>query len=110
MANTPRPFFSSTPVDPQIACRDAGLDDTIESSFPASDPPSSIPDPSYASSADDAEDALAPVLRRAVQAIEEQIAKVPAPILWAAAGAAGAVVLIGVYNTLRSRRPDPYYP
>ena len=34
--------FRSAP-DP----RDAALDDTIESSFPASDPPSSIPDPAY---------------------------------------------------------------
>ena len=34
--------FRSVP-DP----RDAALDDTIESSFPASDPPSSIPDPAY---------------------------------------------------------------
>jgi hypothetical protein len=109
MAITPRPFFSPTPVDPLVACRDAALDDTIESSFPASDPPSSIPDPSYTTSSD-AEDTLAPVARRVVQAIEEQVAKVPAPLLWAAAGAAGAVLLIGVYTTLRSRRPDPYYP
>jgi hypothetical protein len=34
---SPRPF---TPT-----AREASLDDTIESSFPASDPPSSIPDP-----------------------------------------------------------------
>jgi hypothetical protein len=93
-----------------VACRDAGLDDTIESSFPASDPPSSIPDPSYASAADDADDALAPVIRRAVQGIQDQVARVPAPILWAAAGAAGAVLLVGVYNALRSRRAEPYYP
>jgi hypothetical protein len=37
-----RPF----PTSP----REASLDDTIESSFPASDPPSSIPDPEFAES------------------------------------------------------------
>ncbi len=110
MANPPRPFFSSTPADPLVAGRDAALDDTIESSFPASDPPSSIPDPAYASASDDDEDGLMPA-RRVVQAIEDQVAKVPAPLLWAAAGAAGAVLLVGVYNRLvRSHGSRGYDP
>ena len=29
----------------EVAAREAGLDDTIEQTFPASDPPSSIPNP-----------------------------------------------------------------
>ncbi|MEZ5286709.1 MAG: hypothetical protein R2712_18250 [Vicinamibacterales bacterium] len=33
------------PVRPTTDEEEAGLDETIESSFPASDPPSTIPDP-----------------------------------------------------------------
>jgi hypothetical protein len=104
MAITPRSFFPSTPVDPLVASRDAALDDTIESSFPASDPPSSIPDPSYGTAAGETEDALMPAARRAVEAIEEQVARVPQPLLWAAAGAFGALLLVGVYNRLGQSR------
>ena len=49
--------------------------------------------------------------RRVAQAIEDQTAKVPAPLLWAAAGAAGAVLLVGVYNRLvRSHGSRGYDP
>ena len=45
MATPPRRPFASADAPPRPDSRDAALDDTIESSFPASDPPSSIPDP-----------------------------------------------------------------
>jgi hypothetical protein len=125
MATTPS-RFPSTPADP---LREA-LDDTIEDSFPASDPPSSIPDPSYASGgvesyADSRFDRESGAYGegRLARAIEEQTAKLPSDtFLWAAVGSMGvsaalqlagkrhaslfvgqwapAFLLLGVYNKL----------
>ena len=60
---TPRSFPSSAINDP-YGSRDTGLDDTIESSFPASDPPSSIPDPTSDSNASYATDGAPGTVRR----------------------------------------------
>ena len=77
MAMTPR-TFPSTPI-----AREA-LDDTIEDSFPASDPPSSIPDPSYSdppySSAESFDGVSEPAGGRLARAFEEQTARMPADI------------------------------
>jgi hypothetical protein len=123
MATPPRRIFPSTPTEP---AREA-LDDTIEDSFPASDPPSSIPDPSYAdSSYAAASDDQSPAWfteGRLARTIEEQSAKLPSDaFLWAAVGSIGvsaalqlagkrhaslfvgqwapAFLLLGVYNKL----------
>jgi len=117
MAITPR-IFSSTSAVP---ARES-LDDTIEDSFPASDPPSSIPDPSYASVA--SYDRVPPPEEgRLARMIEEQTAKLPPDtFLWAAAASLGvsaalhlsgkrhaslfvgqwapAFLLLGIYNKL----------
>jgi hypothetical protein len=95
MAITPRTFPSSIPSAPT---REA-LDDTIEDSFPASDPPSSIPDPTYSSATDresyagDAGLDRGPAWYgegRLARAIEEQTAKLPSDtFLWAAVGSMG---------------------
>jgi hypothetical protein len=109
MANLTRPFPTT---------RDAALDDTIESSFPASDPPSSIPDPlDRAFQATDRREG------RIARAIESQTAKLPSDtFLWAAVASMGvsatlqlagkrhaslfvgqwapAFLLLGVYNKL----------
>ena len=83
MAMTPRLSQSAPGAPPREA-----LDDTIEDSFPASDPPSSIPNPSYASSA--TVDRMPPVEGRLARAIEEQTARLPADtFLWAAVGTMG---------------------
>jgi hypothetical protein len=97
MSMPPRrfPFTTSGPaVDP----REASLDDTIESSFPASDPPSSIPDPSFAECRDASAAATASwTPDRVVRAIEAQAAKLPSdPFLWAAVGAIGASAALHV--------------
>jgi hypothetical protein len=55
-----------------ITARDATLDDTIESSFPASDPPSSIPDPGPATPVSDG-------------ALDRSLAD--SPVFWASLGA-----------------------
>jgi hypothetical protein len=122
MAMTPR-IFPPTPAAP---ARET-LDDTIEDSFPASDPPSSIPDPSYsdppyASSASYGR-APEPAGGRLARAFEEQTAKLPADtFLWAAVASMGvsaalqltgkrqaslfvgqwapAFLLLGIYNKL----------
>jgi hypothetical protein len=114
---TPRRTFPSA-ADPN---RDA-LDDTIEDSFPASDPPSSNPAPSYVAANFDTDDASHREGRLA-RAIEEQTAKLPSDtFLWAAVGSMGisaalqlagkrhaslfvgqwapAFLLLGVYNKL----------
>jgi hypothetical protein len=124
MAITPhRPFPAAAQPN-----RDA-LDDTIEDSFPASDPPSSNPAPTYAAWAN-ADDTSSRGEGRLARAIEEQTAKLPADaFLWAAVGSIGvsaalqlagkrhaslfvgqwapAFLLIGVYNKLvREFGPD----
>ena len=86
--STPRSFPSSNLDDPYDS-RDTGLDDTIESSFPASDPPSTIPDPTTARAR-----ATPATARRDRQAprqdIEQQAARLPSdPFLWAAIGSMG---------------------
>src|SRR5689334_9615407 len=60
-----RHFPSSTDRAP-VTSRETALDDTIESSFPASDPPSSIPDP---------EPEPAPSM--SAEAIEERLTDLP---------------------------------
>jgi hypothetical protein len=122
MAMTPRRIFPTTPTDPAHEA----LDDTIEDSFPASDPPSSIPDPSYGSygpSGGDGGAAPGYAEGRLARAIEEQTAKLPSDtFLWAAVGSmavsaalqltgkrhaslfvgqwAPAFLLLGIYNKL----------
>jgi hypothetical protein len=44
-----------TPPPVERIAREAGLDDTIEQTFPASDPPSSIPNPCQYELLDDAD-------------------------------------------------------
>ena len=95
MAITPPRIFPSVPPAPS---REA-LDDTIEDSFPASDPPSSIPDPTYSSAADresysgETDLDRGPAWHaegRLARAIEEQTAKLPSDtFLWAAVGSMG---------------------
>jgi hypothetical protein len=119
MATTPRRFFPSNAADPS---REA-LDDTIEDSFPASDPPSSIPDPSYSAAAGDDPAPAWYAEGRLARAIEEQTARLPSDtFLWAAVGSLGvsaalqlagrrhaslfvgqwvpAFLLLGIYNKL----------
>jgi hypothetical protein len=107
--------------------REAGLDDTIESSFPASDPPSSIPDP--------LDRAFEPAARGEgglARAIEAQTAKLPSDtFLWAAVASMGvsaslqlmgkrhaslfvgqwapAFLLLGVYNKLVKQHGSDAY-
>jgi hypothetical protein len=91
MATTPRRIF---PTNPSEGSRDA-LDDTIESSFPASDPPSSIPDPSYRS--DETDDRWSSWFAdgRLARTIEEQTAKLPRDtFLWAAVGSMGVSAVL----------------
>jgi hypothetical protein len=119
MAITPR-IFPSTPTPSREA-----LDDTIEDSFPASDPPSSNPAPTYAAwaNADADTDPSSRREGRLAKAIEQQTAKLPSDtFLWAAVGSMGvsaalqlagkrhaslfvgqwapAFLLLGVYNKL----------
>ena len=82
--STPRSFPSSGINDP-YASRDTGLDDTIESSFPASDPPSTIPDPPTDVRESDADD----------RAWRTEGFKLPSDtFLWAAVGAMGASAVL----------------
>jgi hypothetical protein len=120
--STPRSFPSSNINDPYDS-RDTGLDDTIESSFPASDPPSSIPDPTNDMSTSYASDAASRTEGRLAKSIERQTAKLPSDaFLWAAVGSMGvsaalqaagnkhaslfvgqwapAFLLLGIYNKL----------
>lgn len=116
--------FPFTASEPAFDPREAALDDTIESSFPASDPPSSIPDPSFARSASlDSPAAADCTTGRFALPIEAQAARLPSdPFLWAAIGSMGAsaalqlagkrhaslfvgqwapaLLLLGVYNAL----------
>jgi hypothetical protein len=85
MSTTPRRPVLSTVDEPHS--RDAMLDDTIESSFPASDPPSSIPDPG-------------PQLRPTAMGTAETLASSPA--FWAALGAV-AISAVWLGLTWRQR-------
>ena len=96
MATTPRSFPSSGINDP-YGSRDTGLDDTIESSFPASDPPSTIPDPPSDSTARDAADGASRTVGRLARSIERQAARLPSdPFLWAAIGSLGVSAALQV--------------
>ena len=93
---TPRSFPSSAINDP-YGSRDTGLDDTIESSFPASDPPSSIPDPTSDSNASYSTEGASGTARRLARTIEEQAARLPSdPFLWAAIGSLGVSAALRV--------------
>ena len=131
--STPRSFPSSA-INESYGSRDTGLDDTIESSFPASDPPSSIPDPTSDSNASYATDGAPGTVRRLTRSIEEQAARLPSdPFLWAAVGSLGVsaalrvsgkkhaslfagqlapvFLLLGLYNRLVEQfGPDRYDP
>jgi hypothetical protein len=131
--STPRSFPSSNINDP-YSSRDTGLDDTIESSFPASDPPSSIPDPTNDLSTSYSGDAASRTEGRLAKTIEKQTAKLPSDtFLWAAVGAMGvsaalqaagnkhaslfvgqwapAFLLLGIYNKLvKQLGSDRYDP
>ena len=128
----PRSFPSSNINDP-YGSRDTGLDDTIESSFPASDPPSTIPDPT--SGRTRATPAIpCPAPQGASRERRAQAARLPSdPFLWAAIGSMGvsaalqasgkrhaslfvgqwapALLLLGIYERLvrelDSDREDP---
>ena len=130
---TPRSFPSSAINDP-YGSRDTGLDDTIESSFPASDPPSSIPDPTSDSNASYATGDASGTVGRLARTIEQQAARLPSdPVLWAAIGSLGVsaalrvsgkkhaslfagqlapvFLLLGLYNRLVEQfGPDRYDP
>jgi len=95
--STPRSFPPSN-IDDPYSSRDTGLDDTIESSFPASDPPSSIPDPTSHPGESAASDSAS------------LIARLPSDkILWAAVGAMGALLLLGICNrAIRQLGRDRY--
>ena len=121
--STPR-RIPTTGSEPQLEARDAALDDTIESSFPASDPPSTIPDPTFAMNSSFAQSTAADRTEgRIAKTIEKQTSKLPSDtFLWAAIGSMGvsaalqlagnkhaslfvgqwapAFLLLGVYNKL----------
>jgi hypothetical protein len=81
--------FPTTASASELEARDAALDDTIESSFPASDPPSSIPDPQSLDAGAAHATAAGPG-GRIVRRLEEQVARLPSdPFLWAAVGSMG---------------------
>lgn len=133
----PRSFPSSNINDPYDS-RDTGLDDTIESSFPASDPPSSIPDPTSDSNASYATDGASGTVERLARTparrLMQQAARLPSdPFLWAAIGSLGVsaalrvsgkkhaslfagqlapvFLLLGIYNRLVEQfGPDRYDP
>ena len=85
----PRSFPSSNINDPYDS-RDTGLDDTIESSFPASDPPSSIPDPATQARTSYAGDRAPRAAGRLAASIGTQAARLPSDaFLWAAIGSMG---------------------
>ena len=131
--STPR-FFPSSNVNDPYASRDTGLDDTIESSFPASDPPSTIPDPTGTMSTSDAGDSAARTDARLSTSIGAQAARLPSDaFLWAAVGSMGvsaalqaagnkhaslfvgqwapAFLLLGIYSRLvRELDADRYDP
>lgn len=131
--STPRTFPSSN-TDAPYTSRDTGLDDTIESSFPASDPPSSIPDPTNRFESSDASDSAERTEGRLAKTIERQTAKLPSDaFLWAAVGSMGvsaalqaagnkhaslfvgqwapAFLLLGIYNKLvKQLGSDRYDP
>jgi len=131
--STPRSFPPSNADNP-YGSRDTGLDDTIESSFPASDPPSSIPDPTSGLSPSYADDGVSRTEGRLAKSIERQTAKLPSDtFLWAALGSMGvsavlqatgkrhaslfvgqwapAFLLLGVYNKLvKQLGSDRYDP
>lgn len=131
--STPRSFPPSNINDPYIS-RDTGLDDTIESSFPASDPPSSIPDPTSHPRTSYASDSASQGEGRLAKSIERQTAKLPSDtFLWAALGSMGvsaalqaagnkhaslfvgqwapAFLLLGIYNKLvKQLGSDRYDP
>ena len=87
--STPRSFPSSNINDPS-GSRDTGLDDTIESSFPASDPPSSIPDPTSDPDTSYASDGASAQRRALGEEHRAQAARLPSdPFLWAAIGSMG---------------------
>ena len=131
--STPRTFPSSN-TDAPYTSRDTGLDDTIESSFPASDPPSSIPDPTSRFESSYASDSAERTEGRLAKTIERQTAKLPSDaFLWAAVGSMGvsaalqaagnkhaslfvgqwapAFLLLGIYNKLvKQLGSDRYDP
>jgi hypothetical protein len=92
--STPRSVPSSNINDP-YGSRDTGLDDTIESSFPASDPPSSIPDPTSDANTSYASDSAPHSEGRFARIIEQQTARLRSdPFLWAAVGSMGVSVAL----------------
>jgi hypothetical protein len=128
--STPHAFPSSNVDDPSDS-RDSGLDETIESSFPASDPPSTIPDPTSHRNTSYATDGESSIAGRLARRIERQTARLPSdPFLWAAIGSMGvsaalqvagkkhaslfvglwapAFLLLGIYGKLvETRGSDP---
>jgi hypothetical protein len=86
MSNPSSRQFPTSTERPLSTSRDEMLDDTIESSFPASDPPSSIPDPE-------------PEPEAFALAVERSRAQ--SPIFWAALG---AVALSAVWLGLTWQR------
>ena len=92
--STPRSFPPAN-IDDSSASRDTGLDDTIESSFPASDPPSTIPDPTSQGNSSYATESASRSEGRFARGLEWQTARLPSdPFLWAAAGSIGVSVAL----------------
>jgi hypothetical protein len=123
MATQFRRASPTTGSELDLGARDAALDDTIESSFPASDPPSTIPDPSSNMNTSFAPSAADRTEGRLAKTIEKQTSRLPSDtFLWAAVGSMGvsaalqiagnkhaslfvgqwapAFLLLGIYNKL----------
>lgn len=105
MASTPRSTFPPPVDDPErTAARAASfedtLDDTIDQSFPASDPPSTNPAPSHASSATSAAEPASGFSWFA----DPHLHLRHEGLVWAAAGALGAVASMRILGSRRSSR------
>jgi hypothetical protein len=103
MSSTPRSTIPPPVDDPErTAARAASfedtLDDTIDQSFPASDPPSTNPAPSYTS------EASAPQASGAGWFSDSHMHLRHEGLVWAAAGALGAVASMRLLGSRRSSR------
>jgi hypothetical protein len=104
MSSTPRTTIPPPVDDPErraarAASFEETLDDTIDQSFPASDPPSTNPAPSYASTASsDPEPAGVSWFSDPHMHLRHE------GLVWAAAGALGAVASMRLFGNRRGGR------
>jgi hypothetical protein len=103
MSSTPRSTIPPPVEDPErtaarTASFDDTLDDTIDQSFPASDPPSTNPAPSYAASEASAQPDAGPGWFS-----DPNMHLRHEGLVWAAAGALGAVVSMRLMGSRRNR-------